>query len=383
MKAAPRRIAVILLGGVHQMLHIAPVAAELARRPAISVTIFVPPENLSHAERLIGDLGASDVEIRKMQLAIPLEQFVRSRVGRRLEKGLRLLSSARSLHGYDAILTAERTSTLLKHLPGRMPPFIHIPHGAGDRAKGFEPRIRHFDHVIVAGEKDRRRMLAEGLVNEASCTVSGAIKIDALSKLAKQRPAPLFDNALPIILYNPHFDRNLASWPSLGLDLIDRIQKDGRWNLVVAPHIRTLSRMKPEERSRWLALEDTSRLCIDFGSAALSDMTYTRAADIYVGDVSSQVYEFIVRPRPCVFLNRHGADWRDNPDYLMWHFGAVCDDLDGALAEIARAAERHEEFAKTQRDHALDALGPLDGEAPTRAAEQLLTALERLRRQGL
>ena len=40
-------------------------------------------------------------------------------------------------------------------------------------------------------------------------------------------------------------------------------------------------------------------LRFDPGSPASTDMTYTRAADIYLGDVSSQVYEFIAEPRPC------------------------------------------------------------------------------------
>lgn len=29
-------------------------------------------------------------------------------------------------------------------------------------------------------------------------------------------------------------------------------------------------------------------------------MTYTPAADIYLGDVSSQSYEFLLDPRPCL-----------------------------------------------------------------------------------
>jgi CDP-glycerol glycerophosphotransferase (TagB/SpsB family) len=31
-------------------------------------------------------------------------------------------------------------------------------------------------------------------------------------------------------------------------------------------------------------------------------MTYTRGADIYIGDVSSQIYEFLRTPKPALFI---------------------------------------------------------------------------------
>ena len=37
---------------------------------------------------------------------------------------------------------------------------------------------------------------------------------------------------------------------------------------------------------------------------------YVRAASLYIGDASSQVYEFLERPRPCIFVNCHGVEWR-------------------------------------------------------------------------
>ena len=56
-------------------------------------------------------------------------------------------------------------------------------------------------------------------------------------------------------------------------------------------------------------------------------LTYTRAADIYIGDVSSQIYEFLIKPRPCIFLNSHHAAWQGNPDYAFWNFGPVIDSV--------------------------------------------------------
>ena len=60
-------------------------------------------------------------------------------------------------------------------------------------------------------------------------------------------------------------------------------------------------------------------------------MTYMLAADIYLGDVSSQVYEFLLEPRPCIFLNGHNVPWQDNPYYSHWTLGQVIDDVKKGL----------------------------------------------------
>src|SRR3546814_14679599 len=62
---------------------------------------------------------------------------------------------------------------------------------------------------------------------------------------------------------------------------------------------------------------------IDLGSAALTDMSYTNGADIYLGDVSSQIYEFLKSPRPCLFLNSHGIDPDRDPNFAHWQSGPV------------------------------------------------------------
>ena len=79
-------------------------------------------------------------------------------------------------------------------------------------------------------------------------------------------------------------------------------------------------------------------------------MTYTLAADIYLGDVSSQVYEFLIAPRPCILLNPHKADWRDDPNYAFWHFGPVVDDVESLDVALREAARTHEGYLPVQRE---------------------------------
>jgi len=78
-------------------------------------------------------------------------------------------------------------------------------------------------------------------------------------------------------------------------------------------------------------------------------MTYTQAADVYIGDVSSQVYEFIRTPRPCIFLNLDRIDWQDDPNYAHWHLGQVVDSLDELALALARAHELQPRFEAAQR----------------------------------
>ncbi|MDZ7826953.1 MAG: hypothetical protein U5R48_14215 [Gammaproteobacteria bacterium] len=107
-------------------------------------------------------------------------------------------------------------------------------------------------------------------------------------------------------------------------------------------------------------------------------MTYTRAADIYVGDVSSQVYEFLVTPRPCVFLSSTPRAWQGNPDFAHWRYGEVCSDPEGAMAAIARARGNRQAFRQTQMDGVADALGPSSGDPLEIAADQVVRIARRV-----
>src|SRR3546814_16116783 len=83
--------------------------------------------------------------------------------------------------------------------------------------------------------------------------------------------------------------------------------------LVVAPHVRLFAEASDAERAAVAKLAVPGKVMIDLASDRLFDMSYTSGADIYLGDVSSQVYEFLATPRPCLFSNPHTSDrsvWR-------------------------------------------------------------------------
>ena len=84
------------------------------------------------------------------------------------------------------------------------------------------------------------------------------------------------------------------------------------------------------------------------GSARSVDMTYTLAGDIYLGDVSSQIYEWIIRPRPAIFLNSHAGNWAEDPNYAHWHLGPVLDNLLALPAALATASAPQDPFRTAQ-----------------------------------
>jgi CDP-glycerol glycerophosphotransferase (TagB/SpsB family) len=196
----------------------------------------------------------------------------------------------------------------------------------------------------------------------------------------QRNSAPLFDNDRPVLLYNPHFDHGLGSWQRFAVPLIEAVVVDGRYNLIVAPHIRMFEMASEIERNAWRQRAVPGQVIVDLDSERLSDMSYTSAADIYLGDVSSQVYEFLTIPKPCVFIDAHGASWADNPDYAMWQFGPVCSDIAQIMAALDHASACHEDYVEVQRRMVADALGDSGDRAAEIAAQQLVEAVEALNR---
>src|SRR5690606_12115302 len=86
---------------------------------------------------------------------------------------------------------------------------------------------------------------------------------------------------------------------------------------------------------------NSENIYFDFGSTESVNMTYVKKADIYLGDVSSQVYEFLlIKSRPCIFINVHNIDYKDNLDYRFWKCGDVIENI-GQLPNTLENAKKH------------------------------------------
>ena len=227
---------------------------------------------------------------------------------------------------------------------------IHTRHGAGDRKGGFDDRSGAFDLTLLPGQKYVDRLEEMGALEEGKYAVAGWPKFEVVRGLARPLPR-LFDNDNPTVVYNPHFDQGVASWREKGIAVLDFFAEHPEYNLIFAPHLVLFTR---SGRHRAFLPRKYARLpniFIDKGSPASADMTYMLAADIYLGDVSSQVYEFLLEPRPCIFLNPYGVDWEDDPSYSHWKLGQVVYNVRRQLGgAIDRAFSTHAEYLPKQRE---------------------------------
>jgi hypothetical protein len=282
----------------------------------------------------------------------------------------------------DALVVPERTSLLLKQKFGLTDlKMVRVCHGAGDRDVAWAGNIADFDYVMLPGTKHLSRMLEMGLVRPDNSAVIGYMKLDTLKGKKPQLP---FKDERPTVVYNPHFDPHLSSWHNMGLDVLEQFADNDDYNLIFAPHImlfqRRIHTSLAHKVVRWR--KDLSKrfleydnILVDTSSAALNDMTYTRAADIYLGDVSSQVYEFIANPRPCVFLNSHTADWKDNPLYKFWKMGPVVENVDDLFDALKYSTENQSLFRMAQIKLFRDSIDLQDTPSANRAADALLQFL--------
>lgn len=363
-------VAFLYLGGPHQVFHAAPAAAELARaHPEVAVTNLVAGErSAALVRRVYAAYDAAPPDIRPFDT--PWWGELAATVSRRASarKLPALFSHRRALAGFDVIVTAECSSSILRRMGLRDSRMVLIPHGAGDRAVSVEPRMALFDQVLVAGPKNAARMVAEGVVAADRCAEVGYLKLDLMQRLRAQRE-PLFANGRPTVLYNPHFKRELSSLP-VARQVIEAFRGQDRFNLVFAPHIRSFEDAGRAERAAWEALAVDGQLIVDLGSDRLLDMSYAIGADIYLGDVSSQVYEFLADPRPCVFIDAHRVRWQGDPSYAFWQLGDVCPP-DDVLAAVTDAPTRHRHYIEAQRIAVGASFGDSHG-AASRAAERIL-----------
>jgi hypothetical protein len=345
--AAPQKVCFFFNAQLHHVFHAMPLAVEMSRDPRFSIDVVAMTEDhIALARDIARRHRAGPLNFVRVGGSL-LSAITRLIGGATPPKLPALMAARKRLAGYDAIVVPERTSLLLRFAGLHKTRFIHTCHGAGDRAVGYDRRIRQFDFVLLAGEKQRRRMLEKNLIREGHYAIVGYGKFD----LTEGRlPDRLFAQDRPIVLYNPHFSKRLSSWPAMGLDVIRQFAADDRFNLVVAPHIRLYdNRRRRAAMERELAeFAGLGHIHIDLGSPASVDMRYAKAASVYLGDVSSQVYEFVVRPRPCLFLDNHGADWEGDPNYRHWNYGPVHRSSAGIVGKVAEAVAMHGTYLAAQ-----------------------------------
>lgn len=367
---------------VHQVAHSLPIAAALARlHPTLEIVVATGSARLTdEVRRQLRMLRAPELRIVELGVRQPFTRMcVRHLEGLLPVTKLGIYRDNLDFFAkLDVLVVAEKTSLLLRTRYGvDKLKLVHTRHGAGDRAIGFDASSAAFDHIFVAGTKIRDRLAADAGVTPERMSVVGYPKFDLLSG---PRPRlPMQDNGRPTVLYNPHVSPHLSSWYRHGRAVLDWFARQDRYNLIFAPHcmlferrlVLTIDRLRIDRpgpiRRR---IRDAPHIHVDLGTPAASDMTYARAADIYLGDVSSQLYEFLIEPRPCLFIDSHATAWEHDPNFLHWRAGEVIGGVDRLGEALDRAVARHDDYREAQRTmfrHSFDLTAEPSAERAARA----------------
>ena len=370
----------------HQIAHSLPIALALAEREGVAVTLAVTSDTIAGQIKRVAGSSMSKMELVRLDLQSVFAQWTVTAFDK-IVPARKLLIYRDNLdffRQFDAIVVAEKTSLVLKTRYGLdQVKIINTRHGAGDRSIGFSKESALFDLSLVAGEKIARRLQAEAGVSPERIAITGYAKFDLYADLRAELPFAKTDK--PTVLYNPHPSPRLSSWFAMGERVLNELTASDRYNVIFAPHVMLFARrhvvtIAPPALRRVRTLEPTltarTNLLVDEGSAASTDMSYTNAADIYIGDVSSQVYEFLRRPRPCLHLDAHGVDWRDDPSYFHWHAGPIAGRRANIVDAVDEAIATHGDYLATQRAMLADTFSITGETAANRSADAILDLLD-------
>lgn len=365
----------------HQAPHVIPIlAAYAAKRPQDEIRAYVSDAAMRQTiEAGLDPAINARLHWIDLQLPFPLSQTARVLdVAMPASRVTRLHWSWKQFEDLDALIAPERTCLILKRKAGMSHvKFIHVRHGAGDRAIGFHKSFRHFDLLLLQGEKYSRRLKETGGLDQNEYAKIGYPKFDDLE--THQWAENFFDNDNPVVFYNPHFAPGLSSWYEWGTHILDYFADNPDLNVIFAPHIMLFKKgvhIAPETKRMAFRRDLSPRYAqcknihIDIDSARLLDMTYTLNSDLYLGDVSSQVVEFLVKPRPCVFLNPYNLDG-NRLGLEFWRLGDVLksiDDLDHTIRDRLKGEHR---FKDAQADYFADTFDLTQTPSAQRAANAI------------
>ena len=338
----------------HQIPHAVPYAFELSKRyPEMDVTIACSSQQEMEFVKRIETLYPGHKCQFKM-LSVPwyytLVDPIISRQKLKRKKMI-LKNNLDFFRHLDVLVAPERNCMKLRtHYGIDKLILIHTRHGAGDREGGFDDRSGAFDLTLLPGQKYVDILKDLNYLEKGKYAVIGWPKFEVVQGLNKEKKK-FFQNDNPVVVYNPHFDQTVSSWGGMGLEVLEFFKNHPEYNLIFAPHVVLFKRSKRHNAVLPKKYNNIPNIHIDLGSPASADMTYMLAADIYLGDVSSQVYEFLLEKRPCIFLNAHGVNWENNPYYLHWGFGQVVNNVGLDLKPaLEQAFTTHKQFFKTQQD---------------------------------
>jgi len=365
------QIGFLLINSTAHLYHAASIAFELSYTQGIHVILYISTQE----NKAILDKLAQSYPKHRCKFCF-LAPSITHQIFRLFKKRLHprvqdiIYNNKKKLLANDALVMTDKH--MLKFQTNTRPKYISVGHGAGDRATAFKSRYKDFDFLLVSGEAKWKRMEAEGIISEKNGRIVGYPKFDSVLQTIPK--TIIFDNEKPIVLYNPHFNQNESSWTKWGEYILNYFYHSQDYNLIFAPHILLFSKTKKDIAKKYY---DAENIHIDLGSNYLTDMTYTKMADIYLGDVSSQVYEFIgYKNRPCIFLNPNQEKWINNENFRMWNMGDVVSNMNNFESTVKNAKTHFCNYANTQSIYSKETFSTNNIPASQRAAKAIIEFMD-------
>ena len=214
---------------------------------------------------------------------------------------------------------------------------VYTAHGPANRQYCFNDIVKQFDFFFCASKKEAEIRREMGQVKANNHCVGGYLKLD----VAQPKKLDVFHDDREVVLYNPHWDKKLSSFFKYGFDILDFFKDHQTINLIFAPHALLIKR-NLLLRLRLKRYKKYANIHMDFGSNRSHDFSYVKAANIYLGDVSSQALEFcLFEPRKCIFID---VKQNTGNHYISWGLGDVHSNsfnIANALSQIDASYDDH------------------------------------------
>ncbi|MDA3885289.1 MAG: hypothetical protein PF638_06805 [Candidatus Delongbacteria bacterium] len=368
-----KNIVFLYLNGTHQLFHSAMTAFELARMQT-DFNVQLIACHIDHYD-ILNSMKESYPESKCQIILLPLPfRFKYFNFKKKtypspystIKKAKEYLKDAVTI-----VTTSHILPKLLKKINVLNPKVIYQFHGCGDRKYSFDPEYKYFDLLLAPGSYHKQRLLAENIVSEDKIEIIGYPKLDIPLEI-KSIKKSLFNNNNKIFLYTPHWDPKLSSYKIWGEEVINYFKINNQYNLIFAPHVQLKHWQYKCGYNTNLDHLRSENIHIDFGSLQSVDGTYTNISDIYIGDVSSQIYEFIaLQPKPAIFLNPNNFKWQNNIDFKFWELGIVIENI-SELEKAIQLSYESNALSELQQKRIDEYINITDEKSSVRAAETIL-----------
>ncbi|MDP6878906.1 MAG: hypothetical protein QGI18_09930 [Candidatus Marinimicrobia bacterium] len=255
----------------------------------------------------------------------------------------------KSIHYSKAIIsTSHQTPEFLIKDRNHDQKLFYLYHGVGTRSYGFEDSLNEYDFIFVPGEYHYNRLQADLSINKNKLSIVGHPKFE-WQDVMNNNIKSFFNNNNPTFYYNPHWDLSLSSYKKWSKRIIQYFLNNKQFNLIFAPHPLIKNYSSRNKINIDIEIDKSNNIILDFYSNNTIDGSYLHAADVYIGDVSSMVTDFIIKKnRSCIFINSYEIDWRNDKSFNFWNCGKVINKLEEFDSAITSSLKQNK-YVKSQQ----------------------------------